>query len=357
MAQQLEGQDVTTGDEPEDAEMNDEEVENDEEEEEGSEEEENSSSSSGSETDEDNGMAEVDVEVRREVAHALRVSGVAGDSEDDEDTSSSNSYDDILLDDEQMMALDDKLAEIFKSRGVGKSKAGRGTYAKLVKQTVTLTFLVAGLQREATHFKIRVLDFVDTFAEERPESPYTPQIVLPLIRTIMGSGPDEKQLAEKATRILKTRFNTPKNLPCLEPDSKGAMLDIGSLTKDFEHLHRIAKKASLIHTKSVITATNYLAKVLAHAGMQETVTAAYVASIGDFVTRKNSRISEAFIIDFVRRSSPLLSWPLRDKILEACSVGKAINTYRQMASFQILGVFLSSVVQLVCSIGLGAFVH
>lgn len=225
---------------------------------------------------------------------------------------------------------------------------------------VTFAPLAVGLQREATHFKIRVLDFVDTFTEERPESPHTPHIVLPLIRTIMGSGPDEKQLTEKAIRILMTRFNTLKILPCLEPDSKGVMTDIESLTKDFENLHRIARKASLPQdglSEPVIAATIYLAKVLAHASMQETVTAAYVASIDDFVTRKNSKISEAFIIDFARRPSPSLSWPLRDKILEACSAGKAINTYRRMASFQILGVFLSSVAQLVCSIGLGAFVH
>jgi len=176
----------------------------------------------------------------------------------------------------------------------------------------------------------------------------------------MGSGPDEKQLAEKAIRILKTRFNTLKILPCLEPDSKGVMLDIDSLTKDFEQLHKIARKASLAQdglSEPVMTATIYLAKVLAQASMQDTVTAAYVVSIDDFITRKNSKVPEAFIIDFVRRSSPSLSWPLRDKILEACSAGKAINTYRQMASFQILGVFLSSVAQLVSSIGLVAFVH
>jgi DNA polymerase phi len=218
---------------------------------------------------------------------------------------------------------------------------------------------VSGLQREATHFKIRVLDFVDTFIKERPESPHTPQVVLPLIRTIMGSGPDEKQLAEKTIGILKTRFNTPKILPCLDPDSKGATLDIEALTHDFEQLHGIARRASLSQNgfaEIVTTSTIYLAKVLAHAGMQGTVTAAYVASIGDFITRKNSMIRSAYISDFVRRSSPALSWPLRDKIIEACSVGKAINGYRQIASFQILSVFLSTVTQLVCLIGSRAFV-
>ncbi len=219
---------------------------------------------------------------------------------------------------------------------------------------------MSGLQREATHFKIRVLDFVDTFIKKRPESPHTPQMVLPLIRAIMGSGPDEKQLAEKTIGIMKTRFHAPKNLPRREPDSKGATLDIESLTNDFEELHRIARRASLSQnglSEIVSTSTVYLAKVLVHAGMQEAVTAAYVASIGDFVTRKNSKIWPAYISDFVRRSSPPLSWSLRDRIIEACSVGKSINTFRQMASFQILSVFLPTVTQLVCLIGSRTFVH
>ena len=219
---------------------------------------------------------------------------------------------------------------------------------------------MSALQREAAHFKIRVLDFVDTFIKERPESPYIPQIVLPLIRTIMGSGPGEKQLAEKTIGILKTRFTTPKVLPCLDPDSKEVTLDTESLTNDFEQLHEIARRASLSQSglsEIVTTSTIYLAKVLAHTGMQGTVTAAYVASLDDFVTRKHSKIWSAYISDFVRRSSPVLSWPLRDKILEACSVGKAINAYRQMASFEILSVFLSTVTQLVCLISLKAFVH
>jgi DNA polymerase phi len=202
------------------------------------------------------------------------------------------------------------------------------TLLKLAKQTLILYSLVAELQQEATHFKIRVLDFVDTFIKERPESPHTPQTVLPLIRTIMGSGPDEKQLAEKAIGILKTRFNTPKILPCLEPDSKGVTLDIESLTNDFEQLHGIARRGSRSLdglSEIVTTGTIYLAKVLIHVGMQETVSAAYIASIDDFVNRKNSKIWPAYISDFARRSLPPLSWPLRDKILEACSIGKAIN--------------------------------
>lgn len=122
--QQLEGRDVSTGEEPEDAEMGDEEVEDDQEEE-GSDEEEEASSSDRSEDDEDSEGAEVDAEIRQRVADVLRTNGFAGDSEDDDNSSSSDSHDeDILLDDEQMMALDEKLAEIFKSRGVGKSKAG-----------------------------------------------------------------------------------------------------------------------------------------------------------------------------------------------------------------------------------------
>jgi len=126
--QQLERRDVTSGEEPEDVEIDDDEVENDDQEEESSDEGENASSSDTSEDDEDDEddeEAEVDAEIRHRVAGVLRTNGLAGDSEDGDNSSSSDShYEDILLDDEQMMALDEKLAEIFKSRGVGKNKAG-----------------------------------------------------------------------------------------------------------------------------------------------------------------------------------------------------------------------------------------
>ena len=66
----------------------------------------------------------MDAEIRKRVADTLRTNGVAGHTEGVDDSSSSDSQDEgILLDDEQMMALDEKLAEIFKSRGVGRSKA------------------------------------------------------------------------------------------------------------------------------------------------------------------------------------------------------------------------------------------
>lgn len=120
--QQLEKRDLTSGEEPEGAETDNQE--------DGSDEEETTSSSDRSEEDEeddeeDDEEAEVDAEIRKRVADALRTNGMTGDTEGDDDSSSPDSHDeDILLDDEQMMALDEKLAEIFKSRGVGKSKAG-----------------------------------------------------------------------------------------------------------------------------------------------------------------------------------------------------------------------------------------
>jgi DNA polymerase phi len=106
--------------------MDDDEVENNEkeEEEEDSEEEENSTPSDGSEDDEGDEVAEIDAEMRQKVADVLRASGAASDSEDDGGSSHDSHDEDIHLDDEQMMDLDAKLAELFKSRGVGKSKAG-----------------------------------------------------------------------------------------------------------------------------------------------------------------------------------------------------------------------------------------
>lgn len=75
-------------------------------------EEEEESDENGSENEADN------VELRRKIEEALRMNGieaVTGHSDDDES-------EEELMDDEQMLALDEQLANVFKSQ----KKAGKG---------------------------------------------------------------------------------------------------------------------------------------------------------------------------------------------------------------------------------------
>lgn len=116
--QQLERRDIAQQSKVEDEEEG---MEGDEENEddvsEKSDSEENSEKSNPEHSDEGSDGGETDLELRRKVEEALRVDGIelttgATDSEEEE-----------LMDDEQMMAIDERLAEVFRSRANEKKKA------------------------------------------------------------------------------------------------------------------------------------------------------------------------------------------------------------------------------------------
>jgi DNA polymerase phi len=83
---------------------------------------EESSEDEDEDLDEEDATAEVDPELRRRIAEALQVNGAAAEpkedeeEEDREEEEDEDSEDELLMDDDQMLALDDKLAEIFKSQ-------------------------------------------------------------------------------------------------------------------------------------------------------------------------------------------------------------------------------------------------
>ena len=111
MTQQLERRDPAQEDEDEDEdeEMDDEGAEN-------------SDSESEDDEDEDEDDGEPDLELRSKIEEALRASGIepADDSEGEDD-----SEEEEVMDDDQMIAIDDQLAEIFRSRASEK-KGGKG---------------------------------------------------------------------------------------------------------------------------------------------------------------------------------------------------------------------------------------
>lgn len=114
----------------------DEEEDDDEESEDGKEEDadmEDDSDEEGEDNDEDLATGDVDPEFRRKIAEALQVAGMgnpngdeeASDNEDDNDDD--DDADSIAMDDDQMLALDEKLAAIFKSQKSSKQDSNNNT--------------------------------------------------------------------------------------------------------------------------------------------------------------------------------------------------------------------------------------
>lgn len=73
--------------------------------------------------DEDSGVdsddAEVDLELRNKIEEALRVNGI------EPATGETDSEDEELMEDDQMMAIDEQLAQVFRSRA-NEKKGGKG---------------------------------------------------------------------------------------------------------------------------------------------------------------------------------------------------------------------------------------
>ncbi|KAI0350071.1 hypothetical protein OH77DRAFT_1100919 [Trametes cingulata] len=288
-------------DDDEDVEMDDDEEQEDE-----GEDDESSSSSSDDDEDEDEeeGDEEADLELRRKIEEALRVNGISAatgdsDSESEED----------LMDDDQMLAIDEQLAAAFRARA---SVKGR-------RKDVDA-------QREATHFKNRVLDLIDVFVKKQPTSPLIIRLIFPLVELIVGTGMDEKQLADKATGILRNRIGKSKEVP--------VSVDKEDTAKTLDELHVLARKAS---TSDVLATLNqcsiYLSRVLLHHDAAEPVLKAYRDSLMDFVARKASRLNPPFIDDFVKRH-PQSAWNLRDDLVKA--PGEALNGFRQAQAFHFI---------------------
>ena len=199
-------------------------------------------------------------------------------------------------------------------------------------------FLGVDAQREATHFKNRVLDLVDIFLKKQPSSPHVLRLMTPLIDLFGSSSQDERQLSDKAKGILRSRFSKAKELPSeLAADQ---VLLIAS------NIHTQARKAHSSDLLSILSLCSiFLSKVLVDLKAEASLNELYKESLADFATRKNSGLNPSFFQDFLRRF-PVEGWCLRQDLL---SLGKSsINAYRQGQILQLFEILVKSLPSMVC---------
>jgi DNA polymerase phi len=193
-------------------------------------------------------------------------------------------------------------------------------------------------QREATHYKNRVLDLLDTFIRRQPTNPLILRVILPLIELVVSTGPDEKQLVEKSIGILRSRIGKAKDVP--------ADIDVEQATEILRELHVRARKAASGDVLVTLSQCSlFVAKCLLHAGTDMAVREAYGESVRDFATRKASRLNANFLQEFVRRH-PETAWSFRDDILAA--IKGAVNGYRLVQVFQLVQTLFAQHPTTVC---------
>jgi DNA polymerase phi len=229
-------------------------------------------------------------------------------------------------DDDQMMAVDDQLVQMLKHRERGKKDKGSLSH---LTNLLLLTRVTEGAQREATHFKNRVLDLFDIFVRRQPTSPYILQLVVPLL-TLTFSG--EKQLSDKAAGLLKSRVSKLKEVP--------SVVDV---TKTAEILNNLHIRARRVHSRDALATINhcslYVSRALIHAGADQMVRTTYTLSLEDFTERKASDLNVQFFGDFIKRY-PRVAWGMRAVLLAAPV--KAVNAYRRGQAYTLLETLLNS---------------
>ena len=137
-------------------------------------------------------------------------------------------------------------------------------------------------QREATHFKNRVLDLLEGYIKMKPTSPLVLRLVLPLVELVTSSGPDERQLADKTTGILRSRFGKARDVP--------TGIDTEQTVEILRELHLRARKAVSGEVLATVSQCSlYVAKCLLQSAGDAPVVETYKESLLD-LHRRSARV-------------------------------------------------------------------
>jgi DNA polymerase phi len=193
-------------------------------------------------------------------------------------------------------------------------------------------YTVLGAEREATHFKIRILDLLDLYAKKQPRNSQILRFILPLIQiSRTTSGGSEEQLATKATSVLQ-RIAKSKEAVKIEGDGQDTAKEI---LKEIHDLARKAPNGAFLSTLSLCSLFVTRALLLADPSASPFIVEQYIASLEDFITRKNSGLHMNFFLEFIRRQ-PVTAWGLRENLVSLCGSSKSVNVYRQLQAFNLL---------------------
>jgi DNA polymerase phi len=187
---------------------------------------------------------------------------------------------DADMNDDEMMALDEKLTEVFKAR---KEATSKKKDRKDAKETVV-------------NFKNRVLDLLEVYIKHEHKNPNVVHVVLPLLRTIRTT--QTKQLAErsmKALRDLCGRCKGHVNVPAI-----GGTGDLAQAIQCLQEIHEEAGlEASNMHSAVASLASLLLVKVLVKAGVPiERMINVYAKTLNRMMTDPKCKIQSGFFTDW-----------------------------------------------------------
>lgn len=238
----------------------------------------NSGVEGGSDSDDDDNGSEDDAELTQfnnMLAMTLQTSKPKVDGEDSEDTS-----DESDMDDDQMMALDPHLSNIFRQRSQTTSKKKDREDAK----------------HNVVQFKARVLDLLAIYLEKQYSNPLTLELLLPVVRRTRASA--NKQLAEKASKLLKTFFDSRTKHKAPPPK----LAAVGSAWELLKEIHEEAKLGggAKMHADACSSASLHVVKILVGLNKEHYsgVVDVYAETQKEWFTDKKSSLQPALFTSF-----------------------------------------------------------
>ncbi|KAK4053864.1 DNA-directed DNA polymerase [Microbotryomycetes sp. JL201] len=276
--------------------------------------------SDSSDDDEDDDTDDEDIEVdeafKNELLAALQESGVAADLASDGDESEEKEEE--YLDDDQMLALDDKLADIFRHNGGGRK-------SKKLAWT------------EDMHYRLRVVDLVEALYKAHPASPLLISAALPLFGISRSASSLEEELRVKASKLLRQLVQSKKEQ--ISPDAPEPALEA------LAELHALAQgidsadMAPLCAQTAIFLVKAALASPTATTETATQISELFADSFETYVTKKNSKtkVQPALTVEFAKRS-PACAWPMFERLLALQSLDanvKPVNAFRLLQTFEV----------------------
>lgn len=223
-------------------------------------------------------MAALGAGTKRKASEMNSGEGHESDFEADDDE------EEELMDDEQMLAMDATLENIFKARKQENPASKRQDRE--------------GMKTSAIQLKRKVLDLFDIVIKTVPSSELILDLILPTVQAARKSS--DQQFAEKAQNLIRQKLTKSKTLPCLTDAAASR------LTRLLREIHTEATRS---HTPpQLITcsqASLFLVRLLLtssplHIGE---VVAIYGESQLLWITKKNSKLTTGFFVDFINWST------------------------------------------------------
>lgn len=226
------------------------------------------------ETEEDNAQAQ------DHAKHDDALAKLLGSHRLDQDAEAESSDNDSDMTDSEMMALDDKLAEVFKQRA---EKSNKNKERASAKATVV-------------HFKHRVLDFLDIYVKKEAHNPLASSLLVPLLRLIRTT--QTKELSKKAVDTIHNFARVSKKV---RAGAESLAVDADAQLRLLKEIHQEASQdSSVAFARAVSAASLVVASGLLAADKESVsqVAAIYAQTQVDWALGKR-KIQAVFFTEWV----------------------------------------------------------